>query len=334
MTKNHSYFIRANGLFNLYQNVIQNKNYPHTSPESIPLSALKNPMNLLPVSEVFKLYRELELQTQDPDFMLKAVTTFKVGQLDPIGRWMFSSHDLMSTIRKVNFGMANIQSGSTWIASPTGSITKWCYKNRYNSGELTVHDSIRVAVFMNSILKMYLGNKFTPMRIMFSGSRNSALYQEYFNCDIEWNHHQTEIWFHSNVRTILKQHSQDNKQNLSLTFDDLDNFLNMPQPDDDTKIAYELINYSCHFGLPTLSKVAELLGISTQQLQRRFFKYGHNFSEICGFVLSNKAVKLLTDSISIEDTAVLLGYSNVASFNQMFKKYRGITAVQFVKSLN
>jgi AraC-like DNA-binding protein len=107
----------------------------------------------------------------------------------------------------------------------------------------------------------------------------------------------------------------------------------MPDPSDDTKLVYEAINYSCHFGLPTLERVSNLLGLSIQQFQRRFHKYGHNFTEMCGFVLSNKAVKMLSQSIPVEEVASSLGYNHLDSFTHMFKKHRGMTPKQYLKSL-
>ena len=105
----------------------------------------------------------------------------------------------------------------------------------------------------------------------------------------------------------------------------------MPDAADDHKVTYEMINYSRHFGLPTLSKVSSLLGLSEQQFQRRLHDLGVNFSTITGYVLSNIAVELLRYSLPIEEVAKRLGYTNVASFNRMFKKHRGLTPKQYAE---
>ncbi|WP_434763682.1 helix-turn-helix domain-containing protein [Vibrio fortis] len=334
MTINKTYFIRVNSLMNLYYNVCSQYYSDQTSPQAIPRSAFNHTMNLLPISEVFKLYEELECYTKNPNFMLEAIRHFRVEDLGGLGQWMFSGHDLMSTIRKVNYGMGCIQSGAFWVAAPAGSIIKWTYNNQYNAKHLDVHDSIRVAVLMSKILKKYLGADFAPMRVLLSGERaDEKLYQDYFGCDVAWNHHQTEIWFHSSLRLANLADNQDTKQTFSLNFEDLDRCLDMPDPSDDTKLVYEAINYSCHFGLPTLERVSSLLGLSIQQFQRRFHKYGHNFTEMCGFVLSNKAVKMISQSIPVEEVASSLGYNHLDSFTHMFKKHRGMTPKQYLKSL-
>lgn len=329
------YFLRVNCLMHLYQNV-QARYYAEGSPpKSIPMSAFSHPFNLLPVSEVYKLYGELEAHTQNPNFMIEAIQGFRLETLEGLGRWMFSGHDLMSTIRKINYGMGCFQSGAHWVTAPSGSIIKWTYANRYDAQYLNIHDSIRVAVLMLKVLKKYIGEQFSPMKVLLAGERDDEKrYKDYFGCDITWNHHQTEIWFHSNLRATNRLDTQESKQFFSLNFDDLDRYLDMPHEQDETKLTYEVINYACHFGLPTISRVSSLLGLSTQQFQRRFHKYGHNFTEMCGYVLSNKAVKMLSNSIPVEEVALKLGYNHLDSFSYMFKKYRGVTPKQYLRSLD
>jgi YesN/AraC family two-component response regulator len=52
-----------------------------------------------------------------------------------------------------------------------------------------------------------------------------------------------------------------------------------------------------------------------------------------GYALSNVAVELLMYSVPIDKVATRLGYTNVASFNRMFKKHRGLTPKQYVERL-
>ncbi|EOK5706700.1 helix-turn-helix domain-containing protein [Vibrio parahaemolyticus] len=331
---NNVYFMRTNCLLGLHRSICLS-HYPEGQyPSSIPKSAFSRPMNLLPVSEVFKLYQELELHTKNPDFLIDSVANFRLEEFGDLGRWMFSGHDLMSSIRKINYGMACMQSGAFWAAISSGSLIKWSYTTSYNMGELGIHDSVRAAILMITVLKTHLGQDFTPMRVFLAGNReNMELYQKTFGCEITWDHNQTEVWFHSKSKLTKYSEKQDAKQTFSLSFDYLDDCLNMPMPGDNTKLVYEIINYACHFGLPTLSRVSQLLGLSTQQFQRRFHQYGHNFSEMCGYVLTNKAVKMLTNSVPVDEVSKELGYNHLDSFTHMFKKHRGVTPKQYVRSL-
>ncbi|MFS1860021.1 AraC family transcriptional regulator ligand-binding domain-containing protein [Vibrio lentus] len=328
---NNSNFLRALGIWGIYQYAVA---YDGVDAEQlgIPSSVFKNPMNLIPVREVDRWFVGLEQQTNDPDIILKLADRVEIEKLGPLSNWIFSGHDLASTIRRVNTGLHCLQSGAYLYGAQVGNLIKWCYHNPSYSEAGKIHDSVRVAIFMMKILRCYLGEDFKPAAVTIAGRReNVALYQEYFGCNIQWDKPRTEVWLPSKLRLSTNQSPSVSKMSLAMNFHDLDNYLNMPDSADDHKVTYEMINYSRHFGLPTLSKVSSLLGLSEQQFQRRLHDLGVNFSTITGYVLSNIAVELLRYSLPIEEVAKRLGYTNVASFNRMFKKHRGLTPKQYTE---
>ncbi|MEF1290436.1 AraC family transcriptional regulator, partial [Vibrio sp. M260118] len=234
--------------------------------------------------------------------------------------------------RRLNYGLNSLQSGAFLSAALSGSIIKWVYRNPHISPQAKVHDSVRMAVILVKVMRIYLGEDFAPLRVRLSGSRkNTDKYRDFFGCDIDWSHSCTEIWFHSEVRLATKQQSSLRKGRLAMNFSDLDELLNMPDPEDEVKVIYEVLNYSRFHGLPTLEHVSGLLGMSTQQFQRALRKLGMNFSTVSGYVLSNIAVSMMAKGIEIEEIGRSLGYQNIASFNRMFKKNRGLTPIQYVR---
>lgn len=298
----------------------------------IPESAFENDMTLLPLSEVNRWYEEVEKRTSNPDIMLELSRELDLERVGAISRWFLSGNDLASTFRRINYGLSSLQSGAYLSGSQSGSILKWIYHNPYIEPQCKVHDSIRVAVFMTKILRVYLGEDFSPMRVLISGTRkNSAKYESYFGCTVEWSQPKTEIWFHADLRLATRQKTPFSQRRLAMNFSDLDEFLNMPEPDDEVKVIYEVINYSRHYGLPTLERVSGLLGLSNQQFQRKLHGFGMNFTTVMGYVLSNTAVTLLGKGVAVEEVAQRLGYQNCASFNRMFKKHRGLTPKQYIQ---
>ncbi|MDN3681348.1 helix-turn-helix domain-containing protein [Vibrio tapetis subsp. quintayensis] len=298
----------------------------------IPESVFLNPMNLIPIGEVNNWFSLLVQQTANPDIILELAQVLDIESMGSIGRWLFSGYDLASTIRRINYGVGSLQSGAFMAGAQVGSIIKWTYNNSSFSPQVKVHDSVRAAVFMTKVLREYLGADFAPQRIMISGvCKNEQAYKEFFGCDIGWSHSKTEVWIHSDLRLATKQSRQISNKRLAMNFAELDEILNMPEPEDELKVIYEMVNYSRYFGLPTLSSVSSLLGLSEQQFQRRLHSLGLNFSTVCGYVMSNVAVDLLSKGIEVDQIAVRLGYTNVASFNRMFKKHRGLTPKQYIR---
>lgn len=328
--KKHGHFVRGLSVIYIYQEMLDE--YDINSADLVfPPSVFKNPMNLIPISEVNRWLKSLNSVTGNPDAMFEAAKRVNLDKIGSIGYWFFSGHDLSSTIRRINTGIHCLQSGVFLAGAQVGPILKWTYHNPSIESEAKVHDSVRVAVFMTKVLRRYLGEDFSPARVMLSGKRdNDSLYRQYFGCEIEWNHSKTEVWFNSNLRLATRQVLSGDKKRLAMSFSDLDEYLNMPDAEDELKVIYETINYSRHFGLPTLERVSGLLGLSEQQFQRRLHRLGLNFSTIMGYVLSNIAVELLRHNIAIEEIAERLGYLHVASFNRMFKKHRGLTPKQYL----
>jgi len=323
-------FIRAMGILNMHNLALSKYNL--TSDDlGIPASVFHNPMTLIPLTAVSEWYRRIELLSGDQDVILNVSKGIDLQKLGPVGRWLFSGNDLASTIRRVNYGVSNLQSGAFFAGAQSGNIIKWTYHNPFIDTTIKVHDSIRSAVFMIKILREFLGKEYRPLRVMISGSRKSHdLYRDYFGCEVEWSQPKTEVWIHGDDRLASRQVSHREESRLAMNFSDLDDLLNMPDPEDELKVIYEVVNYSSHYGLPTLDRVSALLGLSEQQFQRRLHKLGLNFSTVSGYVLSNVAAGLLSSKVSVEDIAARLGYSNVASFNRMFKKHRGVTPKQYI----
>lgn len=298
----------------------------------IPDEVFHNPMTLIPLSEVNQWFAKLEEMTGNPDIVLELTRDNNIARVGAISHWLLSGVDFASTIRRMNYGLNSLQNGAFLSAALSGSIIKWTYRNPHVSPQVKVHDSVRMAVVLVKVMRLYLGPDFSPLRVRLSGTRsNIEKYRAFFGCDIDWSHSCTEIWFHSEVRLATKQQSSIRKGRLAMNFSDLDELLNMPDPEDEVKVIYEVLNYSRFHGLPTLEHVSSLLGMSTQQFQRALRKLGMNFSTVCGYVLSNIAVSMLTKGVAIDEIARRLGYQNIASFNRMFKKNRGLTPIQYVQ---
>lgn len=323
------YFLRAIGFAHLHSKIKQLYHLPNGC-SGLPESVFHQPMTLIPVNEVNLWYQRMEQATQDPDFLLKAIQDTALEWSLPAHRWFFSGADLASTIRRINYGFSTLQSGGSMVGAQIGPILKWLYCNPQIQTEMKVHDGIRIATFMLKVLREYLGENFAPMRVLLPGKRdNQDLYRDYFGCDVQWNQPRVEVWFHANHRLATQMPHRPKAKSLAMSYQELDEFLNMPDPNDEHKVMYETINYACHYGYPSLERVSQLLGLSTQQCQRRIHRLGMNYSVVLGYVLSNIAVNLLSRKVPVEEVARRLGYDHVASFNRMFKKQRGVTPNQY-----
>lgn len=291
-------------------------------------------MTLIPCSEVSKWFHNIETTSGDPDFMFNLSKYVHFDRLGSLGQWFLSAHDLTLAFRRFNYGMSCVQSGAYFYAAQNGSIIKWTYTSDSFTGRSRFHDSVRVSLLMIGLLRKYLGKDFSPLKVCLPfRSQNEKKYQDFFGCDIEWNSPRTELWLNITTLTNQKYVEYEPNVNSAMNFGYLDNYINMPQPTDHIKVIYELINYSRHFGTPTLENVASMVGLSAQQFQRRLTTIGFNFTNISAYVLCNIAAQMLQDGRDIGFIASHLGYQHKSSFVRTFKKYRGLTPTQYLIKL-
>lgn len=80
--------------------------------------------------------------------------------------------------------------------------------------------------------------------------------------------------------------------------------------------------------------VANALGLPVKRLQRQLANEGTNFSELFDDVRRNMAMRLLTESYApIERIAGLLDYSSTPAFSLAFKRWAGMSPLQYRKKV-
>ncbi|PSW00661.1 AraC family transcriptional regulator [Photobacterium lipolyticum] len=300
----------------------------------IPARILKEPMSLIPFSEVVGWLEHVEKLTGNPAFMINIANEIKFDKMGYLGEWFLSSPDLALAFRRINYGTSCLQSGATFHGEQSGNIIKWSYSTRYAKGRARLHDSLRMAIMFNHALKHYMGDNYVPINVEISGPPcGNGLIESYFGTEIQWNAPMTKVW----VDISILEHGNNKAFNVTrpmlMSNLQLDDFLNMPQPHDLAKVMFEMVNYSRYYGVPNIDFVADRVGLSRQQLQRRLHQYGWNFTSITSYVLCNSAIKYMMEGMPITEIAAALGYSNVQSFNKAFQRNRGNTPAQYQQRL-
>ncbi|GLP96956.1 hypothetical protein GCM10007895_22620 [Paraferrimonas sedimenticola] len=304
--------------------------------KQLPDSLFTNPMTLIPLSQVSAWYQAVEAQTDDPDFswrLLKDAVPW--NQYGALSRWFLFEPDMTSRFRRINFGNASIQSCGQLFGIFSGPLVRWCYHQPKLSGRGLLHDSLRMVCFLMQVLREQLGSDYTPLKIRIPGQLSDpAGFSEWAGCAVEWHSPQLEIWVNSRQLNELDL-SQVNKAQqtgaFQLSLAELDSMLSMPAADDPMKVLYEVVSYCCHFGKVRRGQVAQLLGVSEQQLQRRLHERQINFSQVSAYAVCFAAMELIRQGFSVAQTAERLGYSHAASLQRVFRKTRGQSLSHYAK---
>ena len=79
-----------------------------------------------------------------------------------------------------------------------------------------------------------------------------------------------------------------------------------------------------------MDAVARDLGLSERTLRRRLAEQGTSYQELLDEVRASLSTELLTRArLSVEDTALRLGYAEASSFIHAFKRWHGVTPARF-----
>ena len=88
-------------------------------------------------------------------------------------------------------------------------------------------------------------------------------------------------------------------------------------------------------GIPTISKIADQLGMSRRTLQRRLADQGLVYQELVDETRRDLAVRLLErNEFSLAEIAFLTGYAEQSTFTRAFKRWHGLTPTGFRRSLH
>ncbi|MBY5993454.1 AraC family transcriptional regulator [Ferrimonas balearica] len=293
----------------------------------IPDALLAEPMSLVPLPDVNAWYLALERLSGDPCFVVRALEGVSLAQIGPLAEWFVAAPDLATTLRRINYSSSALQSGLSAYGAQSGNIIKWCFDNSQAQGAAKFHDGCRKALLVKMVLAHYPEVSDKVLRLRLPGpTRPVAALERAFGCEVETGAPQTEIWLPMKLLARTRRSQALPHASAELP---LDKILNLPAHTDVPKAFYELVNYSRHYGYPSLDFIAQRYELSRQQLQRRLHRFGWSFSAIVGYVLFNQATEYLLAGRSVADTAALLGYSNVQSFSKAFVRHRGLTPTQY-----
>jgi AraC-like DNA-binding protein len=82
--------------------------------------------------------------------------------------------------------------------------------------------------------------------------------------------------------------------------------------------------------IPDISTAARDLGVSPRSLRRRLAEEGTSYRSLVREILETSAGHMLRDpKQSIQETAYALGFANVGAFHRAFKRWTGLTPMQY-----
>ncbi len=170
------------------------------------------------------------------------------------------------------------------------------------------------------------------VRFSHSGPADLTLHRDIFGCDIEFDAGIDEFVFSDHLLDAATNGNFRLMQPLVRRFMRY-RIDHLPLYDQSARMTVALaIPSVVGTGNTSIESVGEALGLSVKQLQRQLAMEETNFSEVLDEVRRNMAIRLLTESHApIERIAGLLDYSSTPAFSLAFKRWVGLSPMQYRK---
>lgn len=170
------------------------------------------------------------------------------------------------------------------------------------------------------------------VRFSHSGPDDLTLHRDIFGCDIEFDAGVDEFVFSDDLLGAATNGNFRLMQPLVKRFMRY-RIDQMPLYDQSARMTVALaIPSFVGTGNTNIESVAEALGLSVKRLQRQLAMEDTNFTEVLDEVRRNMAIRLLTESHApIERIAGLLDYSSTPAFSLAFKRWSGLSPMQYRK---
>ena len=188
-----------------------------------------------------------------------------------------------------------------------------------------------VAIYRMAIDVMGISFPLKEIHFAYAEPAHGSLYGKYFNCPVIFNSPDHMYVFDKKIlqlpldkiNPLAKKAYEEECRKLSM-------HLKKHVTVTDQVYNEILFNEESH---GSMEKMASRLGMSTRTLRRQLAQEGTTFQDIISDILKKKAFDLLTTtSLPIEEIAAQLGYSDAANFYHAFKKWTGMSPVEYRKN--
>ena len=265
--------------------------------------------------------------TKDEALMIKLGQRVDVTYFGSFGFALMSCSDFTEAIKLINRYQLLLGTGINFIVLSDSNNTKHTLRVSINILSNLQKKLVTELIISQSIylLKIITNNKLKfKISFQYEGINNKELYESILKCDVEFNqlHNEISIPIDISKEKLISANSavhiiyEEQCERLLRDLNKIENF----------SAATRRILLQAGDDFPDIKEVAYKLHISESTLRRRLKEESSNYRKICDEVRDILAKKYLTTTnLTISDIAMLLNYSEAASFRRAFVRWNKLT---------
>ena len=265
--------------------------------------------------------------TKDEALMIKLGQRVDVTYFGSFGFALMSCSDFTEAIKLINRYQLLLGTGINFIVLSDSNNTKHTLRVSINILSNLQKKLVTELIISQSIylLKIITNNKLKfKISFQYEGINNKELYESILKCDVEFNqlHNEISIPIDISKEKLISANSavhiiyEEQCERLLRDLNKIENF----------SAATRRILLQAGDDFPDIKEVAYKLHISESTLRRRLKEESSSYRKICDEVRDVLAKKYLTTTnLTISDIAMLLNYSEAASFRRAFVRWNKLT---------
>lgn len=272
------------------------------------------------------------------DFSILVAEQFHPGMFHALGYAMMSSNTLQDALERI----AHYKR----VVSNTCKLINYEINDQfvfemiiftYEATNRPVLPLITVEVFLATIIRFareLVSLDFAPDKICFAYPKpdyDVTYLEKFFNCDVEFNNSKTTIAF--NLAQTQEKLLCGNPLITHSHEKMLDDFMARIDKNDLSHVIKNKIFELLPLGAPSQTDIAEYLGMSLRNLQRKLHDQGTSYKEILESTRKKLAMNYIAQQhLSLSEIGYLVGFSSVGNFNRAFKRWTNQTPGDYRQS--
>jgi len=210
--------------------------------------------------------------------------------------------------------------------SPTPYLTNYFSEHQY----LTPHLAEAMVVSLIRFLQSVSDDKFKPTRICFTHAAKTNLeeYQRVFQCPVEFNTQQFKLYFDPKILDYRSPYAE--PELLSMHVQSADQHMEQLEKRDLILEVRSQVGALLESGEITLEKISYELRMSPRQLRHQLTLAGTSLQRIITQHRKSLSRRLLSQTDeSIAEIVYLTGFSEPSTFYRAFKRWEGMTPIEY-----
>ncbi|WP_288132813.1 AraC family transcriptional regulator [Microbulbifer sp.] len=285
------------------------------------------------VSKLRKLVSYCNARLPRKDFSIQVAEQFHPGMFHALGYAMMSSASLEDGLQRiVRYKRIVSDACRVEMSEEEEGLSFRMYPMYYDDDHRPTLGPKEIEVFLATLVKFAretVESQLNPVAVYLEADKPGDDYlteyfgvEPHFNCDFN-----ALIFDREQASQKLMTH------NILLTRSHekmLDEYLSRIDKNDLANLVKCKIYERLSLGAPSQSEIAEDLGMSLRNLQRKLHERGTSYKEILEHTRKKLALEYMEQRhLSLGEIGYLVGFASVANFNRAFKRWTGCTPGEF-----